>query len=142
MLVLGACSSGGGDEPPEGLGLGPFVLDVQVGDCFEQPRSPDDAGVTVVECNAPHDFEVFARFTVEGQDFPGRGGVREMARAGCEERFEAYVGSAPEDSGLVIVSVAPTGGQWRNGERDAICSASVAGGGLDSSVQGSEAPTE
>ena len=52
-----------------------------------------DAGVEVVACTDPHTDEVFATFSLPRTAYPGAKRVTAMSDAGCDRRFEKYVGS-------------------------------------------------
>ena len=140
VLVATACSGddGGG---PSGLSAEPFRLDLEVGECFDRPASPDVESVPAVPCRRPHDLEVIAVFSLEeGDDYPGAGVVADRAGAGCEERFAGYVGVEPDSSGLLIVPYAPDRLAWEVGDRRVTCAVSLAEGRLDGTVEGSENP--
>jgi len=141
-LWAAACTGDDGGTT-DGLSADPFVLDLEVGDCFDRPASPDVESVPAVPCRRPHDLEVFAAFTLDAPAdavFPGTAAVATQAGTGCEERFADYVGVAQDSSGLLIVPYAPDALAWEVGERGVTCAVSLADGPLEGSVRGSEAP--
>jgi hypothetical protein len=141
-LAAAACSSGDDSGEDGGLPTEPFALGLDVGDCFDRPLSPDVTAVPAVDCAAPHDFELFASADLDGDAYPGDDEVAVQALAACKERFAAYVGVPPDQSGLVVVPVAPTGEQWEEGNRTVDCTVTVRPPDrLEGSVEGSEQPT-
>ena len=140
-LSAAACSSGSGDDEPEGRSTEPFSLDADVGTCFDRPASPDVTDVAPVDCDRPHDFEAYALVELEGEDFPGEEEIYGQGLGGCNEMFDAYVGVPPGQSGLVVVPVTPSARQWEDGERTVTCTVTLRGPDrLERSVEGSEQP--
>jgi hypothetical protein len=140
-LLAAACSGGGGDDELEGLPTEPFALDIDVGGCFDQPASPDVVDVPTVGCDVPHDFEVYAIVDLEGDGFPGDEEVAAQALSACNDRFAGYVGRPPDQSGYVVVPVAPSVEGWDAGDRGVTCTVTLSGQDrLESSVEGSEQP--
>lgn len=144
VVALWATACTGDDRgTTDGLSAAPFRLDLDVGDCFDRPASPDVESVPAVPCRRPHDLEVYATFALAAPDgavFPGTAAVATQAGNGCEERFADYVGVAQDSSGLLIVPYAPDALAWELGERGVTCAVSLADGPLEGSVRGSEAP--
>ena len=64
--------------------------------------SLDSGDVTTVEavpCDEPHDNEVYDKFDLEGDDFPGAAEVQQQGQEAClGERFEQYVGVSYQQS--------------------------------------------
>lgn len=139
LLVAAACSGDDGGEP-DGLGAEPFRLDLEVGQCFDRPADPDATDVPTVPCRQAHDLEVFASFTLDEGDYPGRPDVARSAGEGCQERFADYVGTSQDSSGLVIVPYTPDRLAWEQGDRVVTCAVSRPDGQLEGSVEGSESP--
>ena len=83
------------------------VLDLNVGDCIEEPKlTGDQRAVELVECGQPHRVEVFAVFDLDGE-FTSAEEVGQSADAGCLERFEDYVGIPLEQSSLRAYDLVP-----------------------------------
>lgn len=88
---------------------------LEVGDCFNQRRELRSGlpvvTTTRVECNSPHEFEVFHRL-----DFPvgfpalhpGDKVMRDFALESCYRAFDAWVGEIYELSSLEIEVITPT----------------------------------
>ena len=80
--------------PASALGQVTEVATLLVGDCLREAWEGLDAtalSVPVVDCADSHDFEVFGRFPVPGDTFPGDDAVTAAAESGCESRFAEFV---------------------------------------------------
>jgi hypothetical protein len=119
------------------------VLDVQVGQCFEEPTSATEVEtVLVVPCTTAHTYEVFAVWELTGGGaYPGDQVVLDQADAGCLERFAPYVGAEYAASALTYAYFYPLEREWTTvGDRGVACfayrtdgaplTATVAGSGL------------
>ncbi len=119
------------------------VLDLQVGQCFEEPTAGDEVEtVLVVPCTTAHAYEVFAVWELGGgPSYPGDAVVLEQADAGCLERFAPYVGVDYATSALTYAFFYPLEREWTSvGDRGVACfayrtdeaplTATIAGSGL------------
>lgn len=101
------------------------VFDVGLGDCFDDGALAQDVDtitqLPVVDCDGPHDNEVFAVFDMPDGSWPGEDAVDQASDEGCLERFEAFVGAAYEESRYVSTSLFPTQGSWKQGDREIVC---------------------
>ena len=99
------------------------VLQLEVGTCFDDPDGSFDEvpDVPVVDCDTPHDNEVFANQDLTGSEYPGREQVQNRADAICLENFSSYVGIAYEDSIYNVGSLFPSEDTWDVGDREVIC---------------------
>lgn len=99
------------------------VSSLQPGECFDDPEEPSGqvTEVASVDCAEPHDNQVYALFDVEGGDLAGDDEVASLARDGCIERFEDYVGVAYADAELFATWLYPSAGSWEDGDREVIC---------------------
>jgi hypothetical protein len=107
-LVLASCSSG-------------FLVsyDMKPRDCFNDSQT---ARQPTVDCDQPHDKEVFAAFVLDGdRAFPGNEVLYDEMFAVCDPLFESYVGSPFEASGLHWGSQIPLRQLWADGDRRALC---------------------
>ncbi len=99
------------------------VLDLEAGDCFSV-ESDEIATVTVVGCDAPHEYEVFAVLDHEaGTDAPHPGDAELVAYAdaACQPSFEDFVGHDYQTSIWYITSLRPTETTWAEGDREIVC---------------------
>lgn len=130
-LVLASCSSGSTDTPETSVSSGPSVstesvFELRPGDCFDEVVVNGEAAEEVetlpmIDCDAPHDYEVFAVFDVEGFAFPSELEFEDLAVEKCLPLFEDYVGSAYETSRLDITWLVPTAEGWRQLDREMTC---------------------
>ena len=105
------------------------VFHLAVGQCvndaaeFALSDAPGDvSSVPVVDCALPHDSEVFANETLEGDTYPGSAVVEQQAHVLCEDDFAGYIGASYDDAtSLDFTSYYPTSTSWRNGDRLVTC---------------------
>jgi hypothetical protein len=113
FVVLGAACSGS-------------VFDLAIGDCFDDGDMSvgdvDEIGhVPMVECAEPHDNEVYAVVTVDGDVFPGEIAIQSRADQVCHEAFEGFVGLDYQTSTLDFGWLVPTADTWAAGDRVVAC---------------------
>lgn len=115
------------------------VLSLEVGTCFNDPEDASAVReVPVVDCDEPHDNEVFAVFTLAGTVFPGEDDLRDDAVEGCSERFGAFVGEDYLFSELLLSAFWPSEASWEEaGDREVICYLYAPDGPLVGSQRGS-----
>jgi hypothetical protein len=111
-LLLAACSGN--------------VFDLAVGDCFDDGDMvlgdvEELSDVPLVECDQPHDNEVYAVVTVEGDRFPGEVTIQGRADEMCLDAFEPFVGFDYETSVLDFGWLVPTAETWEFGDRVIAC---------------------
>lgn len=100
-----------GDDGDESEEISPLDIageiitqyDLISGDCFNQVDSVRDGRkVTItsrLDCDEPHWAEVFYTFDVDAPHpaiYPGTRAMEDLARRGCYERFESFVGQIYE----------------------------------------------
>jgi hypothetical protein len=126
--LLVGCTSSGTD-----------VFSLEVGDCFQDPDSTVDEirEVEAVDCEEPHDNEVFAVFDLPDGDFPGADAISAASLDGCLERFEDFVGTPYPDSELYATWLFPTESSWGEDDREVVCVLFADGEQLEGSMQGS-----
>jgi len=99
------------------------AFQMRVGDCFNDGSTFDDQEVNSVPgvpCTDPHDNEVYAVYDVAAAEFPGEE-MADIAHAGCEERFQAFVGKDYDSSSLDIATLYPSPESWRQNDREVVC---------------------
>jgi len=111
-LLLAACSGN--------------VFELAVGDCFDDGDMAlgelEEVGdVPLVDCSAPHDNEVYAVVTVDGEVFPGEEAIQAQADEVCFEAFDPFVGLHYESSALDFGWLVPTADSWELGDRVVAC---------------------
>lgn len=99
------------------------VFTIAVGDCFNDlPASEQVTSVGVLDCGAPHDYEVYSEATVtDAEAFPGDEAVGAEADAACLAAFETFVGIPWDSSALDFSYVVPTAESWDTGDRLVSC---------------------
>ena len=117
VLAFGVVSCGRGN-----------VFSLEPGTCFDDVNElVEDGGgevgeVPVVECDGPHDNEVFATFDLEGDAFPGNEQVLALAAEGCADRLAEYVGQDADTSRYAVSHLVPTERTWDvNDDREVVC---------------------
>jgi hypothetical protein len=119
------------------------VDDLRVGDCFDDPADLSDEVVEVADvdatpCDEPHDNEVFHAFDLPGDELPADEAIEEQVGEECIPAFDAYVGTAYEDSELDLFAIWPTTASWDEGDRAVTCALfAMDGSKLDESVRDS-----
>ncbi|HEX2405036.1 MAG TPA: septum formation family protein [Acidimicrobiia bacterium] len=111
-LLLAACSGN--------------VFELAVGDCFDDGEmvvgEVEEVGeVPLVECSEPHDNEVYAIVTVDGEEFPGEQAVQAQADEVCLDAFDPFVGLDYQSSALDFGWLVPTADSWEMGDRVVAC---------------------
>lgn len=114
----------GSEEPVEETTTSVMVL--EVGDCFNDPQLNAEGFVeelAVVDCNDPHDREIFEslQFPEGDGSFPGDEGFDEFSEEGCLAAFDPYVGLAYAESVFVVSTLEPTQDSWDSGDREILC---------------------
>jgi hypothetical protein len=119
-------------EAPEEEAAEPEPTDVfslEVGDCFNDPEGTELGAeginqlreVPVVDCEEPHDNEVYASLEQDDSEYPGNEEIQGLAIDGCLAEFEGYVGVTIEESDLVAYPITPTAEAWEQGNREVLC---------------------
>lgn len=115
------------------------VFSLEVGDCFQDPDSATEEvrAVQAVDCDEPHDNEVYAVFDLPDGDFPGADAIAEASLEGCLDRFEQYVGTAYPASELYATWLYPTETSWGEDDREVVCVLFAQDEQLEGSMEGS-----
>ena len=108
------------------------VFGLRPGECVNS--APNGLSVTVVSCAAPHDAEVFARFSLPASAWPGAAAARQAAGQGCASRLGGYLNPAFAGIGLTEEYVYPDQAAWLAGERTVVCEVRATNGPLSGSV--------
>jgi hypothetical protein len=113
----------------------PSVFRLRAGDCIN--AGPNGiSSPTVVPCGRPHDAEVYARFALTGQRWPGDAAIGTQARQGCTARLGGYLNPQLATTVLAESYVFPDQGAWNAGVRTIICEIRSTAGKLTGSVRG------
>jgi hypothetical protein len=113
----------------------PPVFRLRAGDCINS--GPNGiSSPTVVPCGQPHDAEVYARFALAGQRWPGHAAIGTHARQACTARLGGYLNPQLATTVLAESYVFPDQGAWNAGVRTIICEIRSTAGKLTGSVRG------
>ena len=113
----------------------PSVFQLRVGDCVNSGQD-GISSPTVVDCDQPHDAEIYARFALAGHGWPGSAAIGAQARRGCTARLGSYLNPQLATTVLAESYVFPDQGAWNAGERTVICEIRSTTGKLTGSVRG------
>ena len=104
------------------------VFSLEIGQCFndEQPvlGSEEDVSISTVpliDCQQPHDNEVFANHSITDVSFPNDDRMDELGASLCQASFDAYVGKPYDDSVFSVGWISPTIESWRDNDRTINC---------------------
>lgn len=99
------------------------IFSLTVGDCIESTALDGAVDtVPVIECDEPHESEVYASFQLDDGEFPGTEAITTEAEDLCLEAFEEFVGLAYGDSDLDATTMTPTEESWDTHEdREVLC---------------------
>lgn len=139
MFTMTGCSMLGGLFGPSLAPGESFINDLKVGDCviLNDPEATVAESVKKIDCSEPHEDEVFHIFQADLSQRPSDEALFDYADEVCTPQFEAYVGTAYEDSSLFTWSFIPLQDAWDDGDRQITCMVSPLDGLLESSVKNS-----
>ncbi|MDH6180489.1 hypothetical protein M2152_000671 [Microbacteriaceae bacterium SG_E_30_P1] len=109
---------------------------IAVGDCLNDMGEGEVTTIPKVDCDEPHETEVYGSSTISDGDFPGNDAIVAQADVDCTELFANYVGAAAEDSKYSIGYYFPTEESWENGDREILCYVFDEAGRITGSVMG------
>lgn len=117
------------------------VPTAEVGECVTNDVETGGlvSELDTVSCTETHKAELYDKFDLEGDSFPGAEEVNSQAQEGCQSAFEDYVGTPAGESEIFFTAVTPTEETWNEADdREVLCFAFLPGGDLTESVEGSE----
>ena len=123
------------DDDGDEVGRETSVFELDEQDCFDAAGSEVET-VTVVGCDGPHTYEVFAAFDHEAdgdEPYPGDDAILEYADSRCQPLFEDYVGIDYESSIYWITSVTPSDETWKSSDREIVCALKLGEDGKETS---------
>ena len=95
------------------------VFSLKVGNCYNGPHNlnPESAvdvtDVELVNCDEPHESEVYSIFELPDSTWPGYDYIENQAEMACISRFEAFVGVEYALSTLWIDYIYPSEKSWK-----------------------------
>ena len=144
IVVLAGCATAPGPRGPEGQVTARATVDtysLRVGDCTGPIPAGSADRFTLIPCGDKHNWEAFARMTLNDDAYPGAKTVSERAGAFCEDAFAAFVGVKRSKSAYELTSLQPTQATWDNfGDREILCLAGRSTGTVTGSLEGIESP--
>jgi hypothetical protein len=116
------------------------VLQLEVGTCLMDVSTPlgqDLSEIPLIDCDRPHESEVFAEVVLEGTGFPGVDRVTEAAVGSCMREFAQFVGIDHAASTLDFAYYYPTPSSWAVGDRSVFCVVFEPGALTEGTLEGS-----
>ncbi len=145
--ALAGCAAAGDVGPRDSAGVvtAKATIDtysLTVGDCTG-PIAPNDArSFTVVPCTQKHNWEAFARTTLDDASFPGQKAVSAAATDFCDASFATFIGVKRTKSAYQLTILQPTKDTWDNfGDREVMCLTGQSSSSLKGTLEGAERPT-
>ena len=123
-VVLTGCASGlpqSSNDAPDGAVT---LFDLELGDCLNDagvPLRSDMTDVPRVDCEDPHDSELFAILGAEGSAFPGEQELVTQGQDRCARAFGDFIGVPFANSTLYFRFYYPTASSWAQGDRTIYC---------------------
>lgn len=130
LFAVSACStntaepSGEATPPPTDEPVVADILQLEVGTCLmdlSTPLGQDLTDIPVIDCAEPHESEVYAEITLEGEVYPGVDAITEESIGSCMAEFYEFVGLDHSASGLDFAYYYPTPSSWAVGDRSVFC---------------------
>lgn len=122
-LALATLALSGCSVVSDALGEGETgVFTLQVGDCLNDSAAQSEVStLPVVDCDEPHDSEIYASVLMEGDEYPGTDATVQFAESACYDRFEDFVGIPQDESKYGYGTLYPTLESWAGGDREVLC---------------------
>jgi hypothetical protein avisC_05188 len=118
-------------ETPTAKGRTVQATDLQVGDCYNEPDAASDTtnddgkrqvgSVEVVDCEVPHQHEVYNNYKITLSTFPDSSTMQSEIHTACYSSFEDYVGKSYDESQYEASTLTPTENSWAQGDRTITC---------------------
>jgi hypothetical protein len=134
LLTLSGCA-----VVSDALGPGEtIVFDISVGECLNDAAETGDVStVPVVDCDKPHDSEVYAVIVMDDAEYPGDQAVVRRADEECRAEFESFIGVPAAESRYMFNALYPTENSWNGGDREILCRVALVADGEIQKVSGS-----
>ena len=98
------------------------VFTIEVGDCLnDEAASGEISTVPIVDCEEPHDSEIYAAIIMDDDEYPGEDATIQFADDACLGEFEDFVGVSYDDSKYGFATLYPTPESWAGGDREVLC---------------------
>lgn len=98
-------------------------MDLDIGDCFTEIENESSVEtVPLIDCNAPHLYEVYAEGNITDSTLPVGDAMTDWGSKICVDPFKDYVGvDYYSSTAYSITYLNPTPGSWANGDRTISC---------------------
>jgi hypothetical protein len=117
------------------------VFSLSVGECFQDDAAgaAEVTDVETVDCDEPHDNEVFHTFELGGDEYPSDDEIIAAIEEEClDPTFADYFGEPYETSEIEIFPITPTAESWEEvDDREVVCAGYIEGERVEGSLQGS-----
>ena len=138
--------SGAGDssaaKPTESSGTeqaqSESVVDINLGDCLMLGNAPSGEvkDLNRIDCDKPHNAEIYAQKDMADGTFPGTEAAVEEAKTYCAQEFGPFVGIPGSDSTLDGQFIHPTQESWdQESDRRIQCVVTDPAGGVTGSMK-------
>ena len=98
------------------------VFSIKVGDCLnDEAASGEISTVPIVDCDEPHDSEIYASIIMDDDEYPGESATIDFADQACYDEFEDFVGISYDDSKYGFATLYPSDESWAGGDREVLC---------------------
>lgn len=111
-LVLASCGSA--------------AVDLEVGECLDSDDLDSDeiSRVTTLDCEEPHDVEIFGKHELSDGAFPGMSTIQEVGEEECRDQFFSFMGEDAVASGAQYSYLSPSEKTWDDADdRTVLCMA-------------------
>jgi hypothetical protein len=99
------------------------VFTIEVGNCLnDEEVTGEVTTIPVVDCDKPHDSEIYASIIMDDAEYPGEEATIDFADESCHNEFEGFVGLNYDESIYSYSTLYPTEGSWSGGDREVLCS--------------------
>ncbi|PSL36968.1 putative regulator of septum formation [Labedella gwakjiensis] len=128
------------DEPTEAaVSLSPerqsrFVA--ATGECYVDDPTGEVEINGLVDCEEPHDYEIYYAEELPDGEFPGTTKVRESAELICAKQLPVFLGAPSAELGLEYFAITPTVTMWDgDGDRGVSCAVTDPDGPVTGTLQ-------
>ena len=95
------------------------LSEMSAGACFNGQL--DATEVILTACDAPHDGQLVAAFSLSGDEYPGVETIASFSRRQCREHYELFSGIASDPIPPELTVATPDRVAWVDGTRSAYC---------------------
>lgn len=123
-LILSGCTSGLPTQVEGGDSESVTVFDLSLGECVNDAAIPvgsDLKDLPTVNCDEPHDSELYAILGVTGSSYPGEQELDAQGKERCARAFGDFIGIPFAESALEFRFYYPTASSWAQGDRSLYC---------------------